>query len=251
MSKKKILILVEGAKTDVLLMQRLFSVYRISDEREIVSYCTNIYVLYQEMFHDGVEGFDELDLLQVLKSREKDPERKVLFDERYTDVLLIFDLDPHDPLFDESHIKLMQEYFCESSDMGKLYLNYPMVEAFYHMPTIPDETYIDKTASLVELRAKRYKLRVNRESKGHDYNKFAQDKNEFTTVILQNLSKAWHLSTGQSLDWKEIQESIPMIDLNTVLSIQLQYLKRDRLVYVLCTCAFYIVDYNPKFLDCK
>ena len=48
--KSKILVLVEGAKTDVKLMQKLFEVYGISERYEILSYNTNIYTLYREMF---------------------------------------------------------------------------------------------------------------------------------------------------------------------------------------------------------
>lgn len=44
--KSKILVLVEGAKTDVKLMQKLFEVYGISERYEILSYNTNIYTLY-------------------------------------------------------------------------------------------------------------------------------------------------------------------------------------------------------------
>lgn len=50
--KRKILVLVEGAKTDVALMERLLSVYQIDIKYEIISYCTNIYTLYREMFED-------------------------------------------------------------------------------------------------------------------------------------------------------------------------------------------------------
>lgn len=63
--KKKILILVEGAKTDVSVMKKLFCIYDIDAKYKIVSYCTNIYTLYQEMFRDDI---DEMDILQVLKS---------------------------------------------------------------------------------------------------------------------------------------------------------------------------------------
>ena len=38
--KSKILVLVEGAKTDVKLMQKLFEVYGISERYEILSYNT-------------------------------------------------------------------------------------------------------------------------------------------------------------------------------------------------------------------
>ena len=54
MSEKvpKILMIVEGAKTDVKLMTHLLDMYGISRNHEIVSYNTNIYTLYREMFAD-------------------------------------------------------------------------------------------------------------------------------------------------------------------------------------------------------
>ena len=46
----KILMLVEGARTDVRLMDKLLDMYGISDDHELVSYNTNIYELYGQMF---------------------------------------------------------------------------------------------------------------------------------------------------------------------------------------------------------
>ena len=133
----KILILVEGAKTDLRLMKRLLHIYGIDEGHEVVSYNTNIYTLYKEMFSDGDP--DSIDLLQLLKERETDSGRKEMFDAHYSDILLVFDLDPQDPNFSLDKILQMLQFFVESSDMGKLYLNYPMVESFYHMKSIPDE----------------------------------------------------------------------------------------------------------------
>lgn len=242
--KSKILVLVEGEKTDYQLMERLFDLYGISSSHEIVSYNTNIYVLYNEMFRDGNPA--SMDLLQTLKEHERDPERRKLFDRRYSDILLIFDLDPQDPAFSTDKILEMASYFVESSDMGKLYLNYPMVEAFYHMKSIPDEGYNRYTASLEELRAKKYKERVNRENRNHSYAKFAETKEECSTVIRQNIEKAWILSGTERLIGG-ISQFVPgSVD---ILKAQLGNLKEWQLVSVLCTCVFYIVDYNPALLS--
>lgn len=46
--KAKILMLFEGAKTDVKLMTHLLEVYGIDNNHTIVSYNTNIYTLYNE-----------------------------------------------------------------------------------------------------------------------------------------------------------------------------------------------------------
>lgn len=250
-ARKKILVLVEGEKTDVALMERLFSLYWIDAKYEIVSYCTNIYQLYREMFQDGEDGFEELDLLQVLKSREKDSRKKKLFDakyNRYTDMLLVFDFDPQDPNFDPEHIQMMQRYFCESSDMGQLYLNYPMVEAFYHMNQIPDDEYSTRTATLAELKAGDYKRRVSRESKGADYRKFVQTKEDCSIVILQNLQKAYFLSTGRTVDRQEVFRRREEISHEMILRKQCSILKEQGLVAVLCTCVFYIMEYRPELL---
>ena len=153
-------------------MTHLLDMYGISRNHEIVSYNTNIYTLYREMFADG------------------DPDNM--------DILLIFDLDPQAPDYSADKIKEMQQYFTESSDMGKLYLNYPMVEAFYHMEEIPDSNYPDRTATLEELKKGEYKTRVNKENRNHDYTKFAVDRGECNIVIRQNIEKGFWLTQEDS-----------------------------------------------------
>ncbi|SNV83392.1 Uncharacterised protein [Clostridium cochlearium] len=247
-NKKKILVLVEGAKTDVLVMKKLFSIYEIGAKYEIVPYYTNIYTLYQEMFRDGIDRLKDMDILQILKAKEKDTNKKKMFDEKYTDILLIFDLDPQDPTFTLEKIKLMQDYFCESSDMGKLYLNYPMIEAFYHVKSIPDDNYFDRKVEFKELKDKKYKSRVQQETIGNDYRKFATSKNDFNIIILQNAIKALFLTTGKVIKPEDILINNNSIDLSLVLNKQLSYLKNDGFIYVICTCIFYILEYNPKLL---
>lgn len=239
--KTKVLVLVEGEKTDVNLMSHLFNVYGISSKHQIVSYNTNIYVLYNQMFRNTSP--EDVDLLQVLKEQEKDIEKKKIFDERYSDILLVFDLDPQDPLFSSDKIKSMVEYFVESSDMGKLYLNYPMVEAFYHMKEIPDSSYNDYRVTMDELYHKRYKTLVKEESRnGADFASFAVNKEECNSVILQNIEKSWKI-VEINRSRKDLMPSA--ID---ILSAQLKSISERKDLAVLCTCAFYIPDYNPKFL---
>lgn len=237
--RAKILILVEGAKTDVALMKHLLDVYGIGERHEIVSYNTNIYVLYNMMFRD--ENPESLDLLQVLKEWEKDEEKKKIFDERYSDILLIFDLDPQDRLYDEEKIREMLLHFSESSDNGKLYLNYPMVEAFYHMKSIPDEDYYSYVVSLEELKNKAYKKRVQLESRDKDYRKFAKTKQECDFVIAQNYKKAQIISCNKS------QESSSMgLDIFTA---QAEKIRSEARLHVLSTCGFYIMDYNSNLIE--
>ena len=239
----RILILVEGAKTDFRLMEHLLHIYGIDNNHEIVPYNTNIYVLYQEMFAHGDPS--SIDLLQMLKEREKDPAKKKIFDDRYSDIILVFVFEPQDPQFSGDKILEMMQYFTESSDMGKLYLNYPMVEAFYHMKSIPDKDYNDCTVSLDELIEGTYKQRVNRENRNRNYSKFAVNREECNIVIQQNIDKARGiLGSGQEAG----TDHLLFPDLFEVLKQQLFKVEADKVIPVLCTCALYIVEYNPMFI---
>ena len=238
MSERKILVIVEGAKTDFNLMKRLLKIYGISDNHQIVSYDTNIYTLYNQL-PENEEEYEDIDLQQILKEREKDERKIALLNERYTDILLIFDLDPQAPDFSPDKIRKMANYFTESTNMGKLYLNYPMVESFYHMKNIPDDDYKNYIVPLEILRKRQYKQLVHGLCRNGDYNKFAVSKEECNIVIKQNIEKARMLT--------QKDEDIP--DGIDVLDEQLSLLKNENAVSVLCTCVFYIAEYNPGMID--
>lgn len=240
--KKRILVLVEGAHTDVRLMEHLFRIYALDADYEVIPYNTNIYVLYNDMFRDSDP--DSMDLIQVLKARERNPDNRKLLDAQYTDILLIFDLDPQDSGFSDEKILSMMLYFSESSDMGKLYINYPMVESFYHMKSIPDPDYDHYTVSMSELRAGTYKERVNSENRNHSYSKFAVDRQECNIVIAQNLEKAW-LLTGNPDSY---ENGAAELSGKRVLQKQLALLEREEKVAILCTCVFFIPEYNPRLI---
>ncbi len=228
-NKTKVLVLVEGEKTDFKLMKKLFDVYQINDSHEIVSYKTNIYNLYMEMSDENSGPFD---LLQLLKEKEPNIEEKKKFDINYSDIILIFDFDPQDTSYTAEKIKRMLKYFKESSDMGKLYINYPMVESFYHMKTIPDIDFYKYEIEYEKL--KDYKKIVHEICS--DYRKFAKCKDDVNIVIKNNYEKA-----KQIIDQNNYDDIL-------LLQKQCTKLDQEKTIYVVCTCCFYILDYNPKLV---
>lgn len=236
--KRKILVCVEGEKLDVRLMEKLFALYEIDVRYEIVPFKTNIYALYRSMFAQGDP--ERMDLLQVLKERESDEEKRRLLDEKYSDILLVFDMDPQDSQFSSEKLSHMADYFCDSTDAGQLYINYPMVEAFYHMASIPDPEFMGRCATWEELQDKGYKARVNRENRNHDYTKFVVSRAECDIVIGQNIKKAWGLLGGERSALVPHQADL--------LSCQLAMLREKGAVAVLSTCPFFIADYSSALL---
>lgn len=66
----KILLIVEGARTEKQLLKRLFDVYGIEVlDKQIYSYTTNIYDLYNRIFKDSLDELEDLDFLLALKEK--------------------------------------------------------------------------------------------------------------------------------------------------------------------------------------
>jgi len=93
---------------------------------------------------------------------------------------------------------------------------------------------------LEELCGHTYKQRVNTENRNHDYSKFAATREECSIVIGQNIEKGWHILNASPDD------ILP--DSGLILDRQLDMLSEYEKLYVLCTCVFFIAEYNPRLL---
>ena len=234
-SKIKVLIVVEGKKTEPRIMSHLFDCFGISERHQIYSFKSNLYVLYQKMFlKSDPESYD---LLQVLKE-DAAPEDEWKLDINYSDVLLIFDLDPQDHYYNPDHVLQMLNYFKESSDMGKLYINYPMVESYYHMKTIPDPNYLSYSFPVTNLKS--YKKHVG-EIRKNNYDSYARTQEECISLIQANITKA-KLITGEN-------ETGYIPDGDVIFQAMQNVMETRQVVPVLCTCVFYIWEYGHKLLS--
>jgi hypothetical protein len=251
--KRKILILVEGEKAEPELITRLIELYNLDIEFEIVSYCTNFHVLYDELFgYNEQFGLGEIaeeeleDLRLLLRRREKDEEKKKILNDPYSETWLIFDLEPQDERFDDNKVRRMVKYFSDptAEGRGKLYINYPMVEAFYHMKSIPDYDFGMRTATLTEIKEHRYKKRVGRENRVRNLPSKCNVRCAYNTVIGHHWDKAFRLAKGKLDD-------LGSPDQAAILEAQLIKIAESQHVSVLSTCAFFITEYDPKKLTQK
>ena len=132
----KILACAEGERAERNFFDNMGAAFKLS-----YSFCClrgNIYLLYAKMKEHDFNA----DVKSVLA--ELHPEYRELLDERFAYTYLIFDMDPHhtgrhddraiDTVVRENCARLreMAEYFIDETDpsIGKLYVNYPMMESF-------------------------------------------------------------------------------------------------------------------------
>ena len=237
---RKILLLVEGAKTEVELFNKAFQEYKLDVHYEIYSYKTNIYDLYERMFLGNENDLNALDLLGVLK--EKDSNNQLLRED-FSDILLIFDYDPQDNRFNVARIKLMLKYFNESTDNGKLFINYPMFESFKHLKSSPDPEYKNRCVDISVVLTGKYKELVGIETRYHDLRTY--DKNHFNFVIIHNINKANYIINKMfESEYEDLKNVYFNLIPENILREQNEFLLNMNKIHVLNSALFFICDYN-------
>lgn len=130
--RNKTLIITEGHHEKHKLLKLLllsFPEINIS-ENNIVIYESNIYNLYSKIVKEYGDDWKDQDIdlpKNVSEWKHLDVELSKI---NFTNIILIFDYERHDPNFSEEIICDLQEYFSDINDTGQLFINYPMVESY-------------------------------------------------------------------------------------------------------------------------
>lgn len=240
---KQILLVTEGVSEGDLL-KKLFKRF-CSEKVEIVEFKTNIYQLYDcyESYHCR---YDQLDLRKVLlehctrlKLSEKERLKK-----NFSEIYLIFDMDPQDPLYSREKLIKLHSHFSDPSDYGKLYINYPMVESFYHIEKgcyqegISDVNFSNSKFSVKNLSC--YKKNVSEEG----FRIFNANPPSLIARAIQ-----------QHIDKFKLIEKITLVDaeithkeLESFLKKQCSMVVDEQRGYILNTACFAISELYPKKL---
>lgn len=243
----RILIISEGTNPDKKIIEHLLKIYKNKTiEYQIETYDTNIYMLYQDIKNE-YDDIEDIQIMTILKQRNDD----FTFDKEYfSEIYLFFDYDIHHSEFlghENSDIlneqlKEMLIYFNdETGDRGKLYINYPMVEAFFHV----DLTNIDKLKDLhIDLSlAKHYKTtpELNKLKGQFNQNCNRFDLNKINLICKQHVMKENFIINGNYI----IPDYSNYCNLNQSFIFENQltkYISRDK-ISILSIFPRFIIDY--------
>ncbi len=122
-------------------------------------YGTKIYDLYHMIEKEyGEDWFEQGMEINIPYLISKKLDIYPYMDRRlFTNNILMFDYERHDILYTDEKIIKMQKHFCNVSEDGILFINYPMIEALVHMDKIPDSTFLSKKISVKLRPGKKYK----------------------------------------------------------------------------------------------
>ena len=233
--KTKILLIVEGEKTEPNILgsasHGLLSL--IGADYEIVPFANPIYELYDA--YKNNEYDDLVSYLRLEKGLKIDD--NILSKNAFSAIYLIFDYEPQDHKYSDKKILDLLETFNNETELGKLYINYPMVESYYHLESLPDDKYNDRMVSLDGLNGKKYKKMVNLST---CLRKNKISNRDLCFIIMHNYNKCQFITNNDSNN----------IDYKSVLKKQIKLKNSDNKIFILSTFALIPFDYNfEKTMD--
>ena len=168
---------------------------------------------------------------------------------------MIFDSDLHhkspsrrneevsiDDLVDENFQKLktMASYFTDETDpsVGRLYINYPMMESYRYLDNFSDNEYLNSEISICDMAS--FKFFVCKKGlSGIDIKKYTKDN--FTELIRLNVEKLVIISDEFSIPTYNIYQELSSS--YAIASKQYNLANKLRKLSVLNTSLFIILDY--------
>ena len=254
----KILIIVEGERTEKAFFYSLLEKFRVNGELYLIK--NNLYSIYNKMKKYGFDC-DVKDVLAELSPSDKD-----LLNEKFTYTYLVFDSDLQhhgsnevelsnnlDFLTKNNFTKLqeMAKYFTDETDpsIGRLYINYPMMESYRYCNSFSDSEYLYAVIPITEMKSFK-ELAGKKALSGKNISLYT--KENFTDLIKQNIKKLFLLSKNDYQMYPQYNTYLKISDSLHISNIQLELITAIRALSVLNTSLFLIVDYygnRDSFFD--
>ena len=253
-SEKNVLLIVEGAKREPQLMKRLFESFGLAENHQIVPVKINVHDFLNKLFQEYGCDFEAVDLKPFVAELLSDKDDVAqLLESSFTDTLLIFDLDPQDNRLDFKRLELMQGYYCDSTDMGQLYLSYPSVEAYRDFDPFEYSSLDDALVPLeVVYGQQSYKEWVAR--RGDLLANIDRiDGYTFACIIAVHALRSLWLTNGRVTQetneyLADLAETVVSVNHSELLLNEIDRLQNDSFC-ACCTCLFFIANWPKRLND--
>lgn len=248
-SEAKILIIAEGVKTEEKFFNHLKNLYGINIK--VFCYGTNIYDLYKRLKKYEFNA----NIIDVLKEMPDDPNKgndRSILDQKYAYTYLFFDFDAHhdghlyDTVYDTImnnivYLDEMTKHFTNETDptIGKLYLNYPMMESYRDCNCFFDINFQNNYISIEDLKNYKSLASSKRLASIHISNYQLSDVNQLLKMNIYQLSKLFY----NCWDKIEIKVFEKLSEQSGILGKEKELIIANSKVLTLNTSLFFIVDY--------
>lgn len=152
-----ILFVFEGAAREPMLFNTIQKLFLPKETEPFVcTYNSNIYSLYAKLkqydvFDDIQASGNTVSILNEILESKGDHTLSNLVVSDVSQIYLFFDYDFHESRYtleeNNLHLQEMLQFFCDETDNGKLYINYPMVDSIRYTKQLPDNEYLSYTVA--------------------------------------------------------------------------------------------------------
>lgn len=244
------LFIVEGKKRERDIVNKLITKVITDNDIHVHPFSVgcNIHMLYQKIMEMG--GFaNTRDVLLSLNNVSDEDKALLNGTIRFAYTYLVFDMDlQHHGVNTENKvrkgledIKEMLSYFDDETDdnIGKLYINYPMVESYRdHCSDLSD--FLARTVPLEE--CVRYKQIVGERGDNKNFTKYTKD--DVSLLIRLNLSKAGFITCNDVRpSYEEYINQVRQLD---IFQAEENIVLNSKSISVLNTLMLMPVDYMGK-----
>lgn len=220
--RNRTLVITEGNHEKEKLLRKLLLVfpYINIDFENIIIYKSNIYNLYNKIVKDYGDDWEDQEVDLPMSISQWNNFDNELSKDNFTNILLIFDYERHDPYYSKEIICKLQKYFSDVTDVGQLYLNYPMVESYLDFDYLDYSDFKTKKFVVDIRKGKEYKNIVSKTKIFKVFNVF--DK---IIDILDSELNNEELSYELTINILRIKDETNLI--NNITSILSDYIKQD------------------------
>lgn len=241
MRNRNILFIVEGKKKEPELIHKIYSNCFANENYDVFPYATNIHDLIERIYLNG-ELDEAFSIQDFLREKCIDDERRKILNKTFSDIFLIFDLDPHDKRINQKRLLELQKFYSESTDNGRLYINFPSIESYCNVEKMPDNEFKNK---IIEVKkCKEYKDIVNKTTPF--YNSIAKlNKKIIFALAAHHLGKFNNILYNK-FELKLFNGYVKGEELIQILKNQIELLNNNKELYILNTFILHIFEYQPK-----
>ena len=263
----KALLIVEGEGREDVLFKKMRDVFSLGIE--IVPFCGNVSMLYDEMKKLDFVG----NIQDILKGRidpedpQKDAKVKILED-TYTDIYFVFDFDPQHSIkcldgesLDDAMRRnasrvwqkamAMAKVMDDSTDpmKGKLYLNFPGIESYRDADDFFDAGYATKSVLIKNLckyfGGVGYKCIAGSAALANKKRLSDYTSDDFSNLAMMNVFKLRYMSENAwgSMSYDDYRNASEQ---SNVLDLQQKLMISSLSVWVLNTSLFFVFDYKGR-----
>ena len=232
MNKNYILVVFEGLVTEKTIFNNLKQYFLNENENTIVYgfHCGEIYSLYNKLEND-----DDLELFTLLQENLKGTNKEIqdIKKNQVSELYLFFDYDGHSISADDNKLEYMLKLFDnETSDYGKLYISYPMVEAIKHLK---DGVEFKDT---IEESKKSYKKTVSQNCNSNLQHIHKLKEEDWDFIINQNSKKANFIVNNTFKFQTKVIEQLDIFN-----NQKIKYIDTKNKVAVLSAFPIFLLDY--------